>query len=229
MSCCRCRQRQGPDEGQCARLGGHDGEANRPPRHRSAGQKVVAGHPLISRKPRSEHRDRHHVREHDRDSQSRSGPSGVTPGSAREERQSFHHQARTRAGDFMAANTATCRRRPEPTMMPCRQSTASSGAGLCEAYCPPPRPSLRYVPRDWARRGYPGGHVDLRRRVAGRAGGGCQVPVSDSPSVGALRWRRHYNEVRPHSSLGHLTPAEDKRKHLADPMDGALAGDAGSR
>ena len=25
-------------------------------------------------------------------------------------------------------------------------------------------------------------------------------------------WRRHYNEVRPHSSLGNLTPAEFKRK-----------------
>jgi hypothetical protein len=33
-------------------------------------------------------------------------------------------------------------------------------------------------------------------------------------------WRRHYNEVRPHSSLGYLTPAEYKGKHLADPMDG---------
>jgi putative transposase len=25
-------------------------------------------------------------------------------------------------------------------------------------------------------------------------------------------WRRHYNEVRPHSSLGNLTPAEFKRQ-----------------
>jgi putative transposase len=24
-------------------------------------------------------------------------------------------------------------------------------------------------------------------------------------------WRRHYNEVRPHSSLGQLTPSEFKR------------------
>ncbi|MGH9163701.1 MAG: IS3 family transposase, partial [Vicinamibacteraceae bacterium] len=27
-------------------------------------------------------------------------------------------------------------------------------------------------------------------------------------------WRRHYNEVRPHSSLGYLTPAAFKAKHL---------------
>jgi putative transposase len=26
-------------------------------------------------------------------------------------------------------------------------------------------------------------------------------------------WRRHYNAVRPHSSLGYLTPVEFKRKH----------------
>jgi putative transposase len=29
------------------------------------------------------------------------------------------------------------------------------------------------------------------------------------------QWRRHYNEVRPHSSLGYLTPAAFKAKHLA--------------
>ena len=33
-------------------------------------------------------------------------------------------------------------------------------------------------------------------------------------------WRRHYNEVRPHSSLGYLTPAEFKAKHLAGSVDG---------
>src|SRR5687767_995524 len=33
-------------------------------------------------------------------------------------------------------------------------------------------------------------------------------------------WRRHYNEVRPHSSLGSLTPAEFKATHLAGPIDG---------
>lgn len=33
-------------------------------------------------------------------------------------------------------------------------------------------------------------------------------------------WRRHYNEVRPHSSLGYLTPEEFKAKHLADLVDG---------
>ena len=33
-------------------------------------------------------------------------------------------------------------------------------------------------------------------------------------------WRSHYNNVRPHSSLGYLTPAEFKRKHLhAPPRD----------
>ena len=26
--------------------------------------------------------------------------------------------------------------------------------------------------------------------------------------VGIEQWRQHYNEVRPHSSLGYLTPAE---------------------
>ena len=33
------------------------------------------------------------------------------------------------------------------------------------------------------------------------------------------QFRRQYNEVRPHSSLGQLTPAEFKAKHLAD-VDG---------
>ena len=33
-------------------------------------------------------------------------------------------------------------------------------------------------------------------------------------------WRRHYNEVRPHSSLGYLTPAEFKAKHRAGSIDG---------
>ena len=32
-------------------------------------------------------------------------------------------------------------------------------------------------------------------------------------------WRHHYNEVRPHSSLGYLTPATFKAKHLAE-VDG---------
>lgn len=48
--------------------------------------------------------------------------------------------------------------------------------------------------------------------------------------VSIEQWRQHYNEVRPHSSLGYLTPAEFKAKHLAGRVDGgALAGDAGSR
>jgi len=34
--------------------------------------------------------------------------------------------------------------------------------------------------------------------------------------VSIEQWRRHYNEVRPHSSLGYLTPAAFKAKHLAD-------------
>ena len=33
--------------------------------------------------------------------------------------------------------------------------------------------------------------------------------------VSIEQWRRHYNEVRPHSSLGYLTPAAFKAKHLA--------------
>jgi len=38
--------------------------------------------------------------------------------------------------------------------------------------------------------------------------------------VSIEQWRRHYNEVRPHSSLGYLTPSEYKAQHLADPIDG---------
>ena len=38
--------------------------------------------------------------------------------------------------------------------------------------------------------------------------------------VSIEQWRRHYNEVRPHSSLGYLTPAEYKGKHLADAIYG---------
>ena len=33
-------------------------------------------------------------------------------------------------------------------------------------------------------------------------------------------WPRHYNEVRPHSSLSHLTPAAFKAKHVADVAGG---------
>lgn len=39
-------------------------------------------------------------------------------------------------------------------------------------------------------------------------------------TVGIEQWRRHYNEVRPHSSLGYLTPAEFKATELAAPTDG---------
>jgi putative transposase len=34
--------------------------------------------------------------------------------------------------------------------------------------------------------------------------------------VSIEQWRQHYNDVRPHSSLGYLTPAAFKAKHLAD-------------
>jgi putative transposase len=34
--------------------------------------------------------------------------------------------------------------------------------------------------------------------------------------VGIEQWRRHYNEVRPHSSLGYLTPLEFKSTRAAD-------------
>src|SRR2546427_3558145 len=37
--------------------------------------------------------------------------------------------------------------------------------------------------------------------------------------VSIEQWRRHYNDVRPHSSLGYLTPTAFKAKHLAD-LDG---------
>ena len=36
-------------------------------------------------------------------------------------------------------------------------------------------------------------------------------------------WRRHYNEVRPHSSLGNLTPAEFKRKLSQPILEGAVS------
>ena len=38
--------------------------------------------------------------------------------------------------------------------------------------------------------------------------------------VSIEQWRQHYNEVRPHSSLGYLTPMEFKAKHLAGTVDG---------
>src|SRR5688500_7793234 len=38
--------------------------------------------------------------------------------------------------------------------------------------------------------------------------------------VSIEQWRRHYNEVRPHSSLAYLTPAALKAKHLAESIDG---------
>ena len=38
--------------------------------------------------------------------------------------------------------------------------------------------------------------------------------------VGIEQWRQHYNEVRPHSSLGYLTPAEFKAQLRAGSDDG---------
>ena len=38
--------------------------------------------------------------------------------------------------------------------------------------------------------------------------------------VGIEQWRQHYNEVRPHSSLGYLTPTEFKAQLGAGPDDG---------
>ena len=38
--------------------------------------------------------------------------------------------------------------------------------------------------------------------------------------VGIVQWRRHYNDVRPHSSLGYLTPAEFKAQLRAGSDDG---------
>jgi len=38
--------------------------------------------------------------------------------------------------------------------------------------------------------------------------------------VGVEQWRRHYNEIRPHSSLRYLTPAEFKASQRADPFHG---------
>ena len=38
--------------------------------------------------------------------------------------------------------------------------------------------------------------------------------------VGIEQWRRHYNDVRPHSSLGYLTPAEFKVQLRAGSDDG---------
>jgi putative transposase len=47
--------------------------------------------------------------------------------------------------------------------------------------------------------------------------------------VGIEQWRRHYNDVRPHMSLGDLTPAEFKATLCGHTHGGALAGSAGSR
>jgi putative transposase len=41
--------------------------------------------------------------------------------------------------------------------------------------------------------------------------------------VGIEQWRRHYNEIRPHSSLGYLTPLEFKTTQQITPPDGGRA------
>jgi putative transposase len=41
--------------------------------------------------------------------------------------------------------------------------------------------------------------------------------------VGIEQWRRHYNEVRPHSSLGYLTPMEFKARGGARLTEGSNA------
>jgi len=38
--------------------------------------------------------------------------------------------------------------------------------------------------------------------------------------VGIARWRQHYNQVRPHSSLGYLTPLECKAIRTANVTEG---------
>src|SRR5439155_7023000 len=70
------------DEGQRARLGGDDGEADGPPGDRSAGEKVIAGRLLKARELGSKHRDGQQVaadhevvnpgEDHDRERTSRS-------------------------------------------------------------------------------------------------------------------------------------------------------------
>ena len=46
--------------------------------------------------------------------------------------------------------------------------------------------------------------------------------------VGIEQWRQHYNEVRPHSSLGYLTPAAFKAQLRAGSDDGGRSpGNAG--
>ena len=42
-------------------------------------------------------------------------------------------------------------------------------------------------------------------------------------------WRRHYNEVRPHSSLGYLTPAEFVTKLTNDAAPASATGRAAAR
>ena len=47
--------------------------------------------------------------------------------------------------------------------------------------------------------------------------------------VGIEQWRQHYNEVRPHSSLGYLTPAEFKAQLGTRSDDGGRSGREGVR
>jgi transposase InsO family protein len=58
-----------------------------------------------------------------------------------------------------------------------------------------------------------------RLRQLGQENGRLKKMVADrdleiEAKVSIEAWRRHYNDVRPHSSLGYLTLAAFKAKHL---------------
>src|SRR5688572_2317638 len=59
----------------------------------------------------------------------------------------------------------------------------------------------------------------VQRQAARPAPLAAVVRNRTDAKVSIEAWRRHYNEVRPHSSLGYLTPAEFKAKHLAGSID----------
>jgi transposase InsO family protein len=73
-------------------------------------------------------------------------------------------------------------------------------------------PPMRTLAAQYPRYGYRTIRIFLERRFRDRT----------EAKVSIEQWRRHYNEVRPHSSLGYLTPAAFTAKHLVD-RDGRLA------